>query len=433
MNSPRAFLKTLFDAAVASALPEHCLPPHLPAPGPGRTVVIGAGKAAARMAAVLERHWRGDADKLEGLVVTAYGQAVPTRQIEVVEAAHPVPDETGERAARRMLEKVRGLTADDRVIALISGGGSSLLPLPAPGLTLADKQALARALLRSGATIGEINTVRRHLSAIKGGRLAAACHPAPVTTLLLSDVPGDAPYDIASGPTVGDPTSAADALAVLERYRIDTPAAVRQRLQSRDGETVKPDDPRLADHTVTLIASAQTALDAAAEAARAAGVTPLILGDGLEGEARELGRVLAGIARQARRHGQPLAPPCVLLSGGETTVTVRGDGTGGRNVEALLGFGLALGPVSDIHALFADTDGIDGGAAIAGALWTPDSLDRAAGLGLDARAALDNNDAHPFFQALGDSLVTGPTGTNVNDFRAVFIASRELPHIVGAP
>lgn len=421
MKNPRSFLKHLFETAVASALPERCLPAYLPEPGPGRTVVVGAGKAAARMAAVLEQHWPGEPEKLSGLVVTAYGQARPTRWIEVLEAAHPVPDEASVRAAQRMLEKVANLGADDRVIALISGGGSSLLALPAAGLSLDDQQNLARALLRSGASIAEINIVRRHLSAIKGGRLATACHPAPLTTLLLSDVPGDAFHDIASGPTVADPTSCADALAILDRYHIETPAALRQHLKSGNGETIKPGDPRLAANTTTLIASAQTALEAVADQARAAGVAPLILGDGLEGEARELGRVLAGIAGQIRRHDQPLAPPCLLLSGGETTVTVRGEGTGGRNVEGLLGFGLALTEREGIHALFADTDGIDGGAPIAGAFWTPDTLDRATAMNLNARAALDCNDAHPFFQALNDDLVSGVTGTNVNDFRAILI------------
>ena len=423
MIPPRPFLESLFQAAVDAALPEQCLPPHLPAPGSGRTMVLGAGKAAARMATVLEAHWLerygADAlDTLEGLVVTRHGQALPTRRIEVLEAAHPVPDAAGERAARRMLALAERLTAEDRVIALISGGGSSLLPLPAAGLTLDDKQALGRALLRSGATIGEINTVRRQLSAIKGGRLAAACAPAPVLSLLLSDVPGDAPHDIASGPTVADPTTAADALAILRRYAVDAPPRVIAHLEKHrdDPALVLPDD-----HETRLVASGQTALEAAARVARAAGVTPLILGDGLEGEARELGRVLAGIAAQVGRHGQPLAPPCVLLSGGETTVTVRGDGVGGRNVEGLLGFGLALGPMAGVHALFADTDGVDGGADIAGALWSPDSLTRAATLGLDARAALDGNDAHSFFQALDDSLITGPTGTNVNDFRAILV------------
>lgn len=423
MNDPKAFLRDLFEHAVASALPEHCLSAHLPPPGPGRTVVIGAGKAAARMAVALEQHWRGDPARLSGLVVAPHGQALPTRHIEVTEAAHPLPDQAGEQAARRMLELVGNLRANDQVIALFSGGGSALLPLPAAGLTLDDKQQLGRALLRSGATIAEINTVRRHLSAIKGGRLAVACHPAPVTTLLLSDVPGDRPCDIASGPTVADPSSRQQALAILQRYRIDIPPPVRAHLESERSETIKADDPRLTGHQVRLIASAQTALQAAAERARALGVTPLILGDGLEGEARELGRVLAGIAMQVRRHGQPLAAPCVLLSGGETTVTVRGNGCGGRNVEALLGFGLALADSDHIHALFADTDGIDGGAEIAGALWTPDTLERAMALGLNARAALERNDAHPFFQALGDSLTSGATGTNVNDFRAVLITA----------
>lgn len=421
MNDPKAFLRDLFASAVASALPEHCLPAHLPPPGPGRTVVIGAGKAAARMALALERHWPGDPEKLSGLVVAPHGQALPTCHIEVAEAAHPVPDQAGMQAALRMLAQVSHLHADDQVIALISGGGSSLLPLPAAGLTLDDKQQLGRALLRSGATIAEINTVRRHLSAIKGGRLAAACYPAPVTTLLLSDVPGDRPCDIASGPTVADPTSRGEALAILERYRIEIPPPVRAHLESERSETIKADDRRLAGNQVQLIASAQTALQAAADRAGALGITSLILGDGLEGEARELGRVLAGIAMQVRRHGQPLAASCVLLSGGETTVTVRNDGCGGRNVEALLGFGLALADQHHVHALFADTDGIDGGAEIAGALWTPDTLTRATALGLNARAALDGNNAHSFFQALGDSVVSGATGTNVNDFRAVLM------------
>lgn len=418
MNDPRAFLRRLFDAAIAAADPARCLPPHLPKPGPGRTLVIGAGKAAARMAQVLEQHWSGP---LQGLVITRYGHAVPTRHIEVVEAGHPLPDQAGERAARRILERVRGLSADDQVIALISGGGSALLALPAAGLTLAAKQTLSATLLRCGASIGEINTVRRHLSAIKGGRLAAACHPARVLTLMISDVPGDHPFDIASGPTQADPSTRADALAVLERYAIDAPAAVLAHLNDEASETLKPGDARLAGQQSRLIASPRQALQAAAQQARSEGVRAVILGDDLEGEARDLGQFLAAMARSCARHGEPFAPPCVLLSGGETSVTVRHPGRGGRNVECLLALGLALGGQPGVHALAGDTDGVDGSEEIAGAIWTPDTLTRAAALGLNPRAELEGNNAHSFFAALGDSVITGPTLTNVNDFRAVFI------------
>lgn len=417
-SAPRALLRAMFDAAIAAAQPALCLPPHLPPPPKGRTLVIGAGKASAAMARALEDHWDGP---LEGLVVTRYGYSVPCRRIEIVEAAHPVPDAAGLRATERIAERVRGLGPDDLVIALISGGGSSLLVAPGEGLTLADKQAVNAALLRSGATISEMNVVRRHLSAIKGGRLAAACHPARLVTLLISDVPGDAPIDIASGPTVPDPSHCADALALVARYRIALPPAARALLESGRGESVKPGDPRLARAQTRIITAPQVALEAAAQVARGAGYTPYILGDSLEGESRELGRAMAGIARQVVVHGQPFATPCVLLSGGETTVTMRGQGRGGRNVEFLLALGVALDGLPRVHALAGDTDGVDGAEEIAGALLAPDTLQRAWAAGLRPRERLDDNDGHGFFQALGDSVVTGPTLTNVNDFRAVLI------------
>ena len=411
----------MFDAAVAAAQPALCVPRHLPVAPAGRVVVIGAGKASAAMARAVEDHWHGP---LSGLVVTRYGYAARCRQIEIVEAAHPVPDAAGESAARRMLRCVSGLTADDLVLCLISGGGSSLLPLALPGLTLADKQALNRALLASGASIGEMNCVRRHLSAIKGGRLAAACRPARVVNLVLSDVPGDDPIDIASGPTVADPTTCNDAMNILRRYEIDVPPRALGLLESDEGETLKPGDPRLPAIETRCIATPQMALEAAAAVARDAGITPHILGDAIEGEAREVARTMAGIARQVARRGQPVAPPCVLLSGGETTVTVRGQGRGGRNVEFLLSLGIALNGEPGIHAMAADTDGVDGQEEIAGALLTPDTLTRAWAHGLKPRERLDDNDGHGFFEALGDSVVTGPTLTNVNDFRAIMIDGR---------
>jgi glycerate 2-kinase len=414
----RALLRAMFDAAIAAAQPALCLPPHLPAPPKGRTLVIGAGKASAAMARALEDHWPAP---LQGLVVTRYGYAVPCQRIEIVEAAHPVPDAAGLCAAQRIHQLVQGLTADDLVIALISGGGSSLLVAPAPGLSLADKQAINTALLRSGATISEMNCLRRHLSALKGGRLGAACHPAQLLTLLISDVPGDDPIDIASGPTVGDPTTCADALAIVERYRLVLPPAARALLESGAGESVKPADPRLARAQTRLVTAPQMALEAAAQVARAAGVQPCILGDSLEGEARDIGKALAGITRQVARHGQPFQPPCVLLSGGETTVTLKGDGRGGRNVEFLLSLAVALDGLKGVHALAGDTDGVDGAEEIAGAVLTPDTLARAWALGINPRASLDRNDGHGFFQALGDSVITGPTLTNVNDFRAIVI------------
>jgi hydroxypyruvate reductase len=393
----------------------------LPEPGKGKVLVIGAGKASAAMARALEKSWAGPLSALSGLVVTRYGYAVPCERIEIVEAAHPVPDEAGLRAAQRMMELVRGLGPDDTVICLISGGGSSLLPLPLAGITLEDKQLVNRALLTSGATINEMNCVRRHLSGIKGGRLAAACYPAHVVTLLISDVPGDRPSDIASGPTVGDPTTCADALAIVKRYGIALPAAVRDVLESGRGESVKPGDPRLARCETRMIATPQMALEAAAAVARDAGITPYILGNAIEGEARDVGKAMAGMAHQVAEFGQPFARPCVMLSGGETTVTVRGNGRGGRNVEFLLSLGLALEGRAGIHALAGDTDGVDGQEEIAGAVLAPDSLERAWGLGIKPADALQDNDGHGFFGALGDSVITGPTLTNVNDFRAVLV------------
>jgi len=418
---PRPLLRRLAEAAIDAVAPTRCVPDHLPTPPRGRTVVLGAGKAAAAMAQIVERHWPATAP-LSGLVVTRYGHAAACSRIEVVEAAHPVPDAAGLEAARCTLDLVRGLTADDLVLALISGGGSALLALPADGLTLGDKQQVSRALLRCGATIQEINTVRRHLSAIKGGRLAVACAPARVVTLAISDVPGDDPAVIASGPTVADPTTCAEALGVLEKYRIAAPRAVLAHLHAARDETPKPGDPRLAGATVHVIATARDALEAAAVAARAAGIEPLLLGDALEGEASVLAREHAVLARRIARGEGPIAAPCVLLSGGETTVTVRGNGRGGRNTEYLLALACALEGHPCIHAQAIDTDGIDGTEDVAGAVVGPDTLTRAQGLGLDAPALLADNDSHTLFAALGDLIVTGPTRTNVNDFRAILIA-----------
>jgi hydroxypyruvate reductase len=421
-------LRQMFDAAVAAAQPERCLAPYLERieQPRGRLVIVGAGKAAAGMAQVAEAHWRSRGVTAEGVVVTRYGQAAACDVIAVLEAAHPVPDAAGMAAAARILRSVQGLSADDTVLCLISGGGSALLPLPLAGITLAEKQAVTRALLQCGASIGEMNCLRRHLSAIKGGRLAAACHPARVVSLLISDVPGDDPADIASGPTVADPTSCADALAIVRRYGIELPPAVEMLLTSGAGESIKPGDARLARCETHLVAAPQAALDAAARVAEAAGVAAHILGDALEGEARELGRVLGGMALQVARRQQPFATPCVLLSGGETTVTVRGTGCGGRNVEFLLSLALTLRGAPGVFALAADTDGVDGVAEIAGAWLTPETLARAHALGLSPRAALDDNDAHTFFQALGQSLMTGPTGTNVNDFRAILVGFQSI-------
>lgn len=411
-------LRRMFDAAIAAAQPALCVPPLLPPAPKGRLVVIGAGKASAAMARAVEQHWPGP---LSGLVVTRYGYAVPCERIEIVEAAHPVPDAAGEKAAARLLQTVQGLGADDLVLCLISGGGSALLPLPLPGLTLADLQALNQALLASGASITEMNCVRRHLSAIQGGRLAAACHPARVLNLLLSDVPGDDPIDIASGPTVPDSTTCADALAILRRYRIRVPPAALAWLESGDGESLKPGDLRLPRIDTRFIATPQKALEAAAAVARQAGLQAHILGDAIEGEARDVAKALAGIALQTVRRGQPFQSPCVLLSGGETTVTLKGQGRGGRNVEFLLALAVALRGEPGIHALAGDTDGVDGQEEIAGALIGPDTLDRAWAMGLNPRERLDANDGHGFFEALGVTVITGPTLTNVNDFRAIVI------------
>ncbi len=413
------FLLSLFSVAIAAADPAKVVPAHLPPRPRGRTIVLGAGKASAAMARAVEKAWPGP---LSGLVVTRYGHAVACERIEIVEAAHPVPDQAGQDAARRILEFAATAGPDDLVLCLISGGGSALLALPADGITLADKQAVNRALLTSGADIGEMNVVRKHLSAIKGGRLAAAAWPAPLVALAISDVPGDDLSIIASGPTVADPSTFADAREILARYAITPPASVAAHLAEAADETPKPGDQRLSHATTTIIASPLASLEAAAEAARKAGVTPLILGDALEGEAREVGRVMAGIALSARQHGQPLAAPAVLLSGGETTVTVRASGgKGGRNAEFLAGLAVTLNDAPGIFALAGDTDGIDGSEDNAGAIVTPDTLARAHGLGLDLHASLAGNDCWSFFHALGDLVMTGPTLTNVNDFRAVLV------------
>ena len=414
-------LNAMFNAAVAAAQPSRCIPSHLPAPPPGRTIVIGAGKASAAMAQALEQHWQGPKAALSGLVVTRYDYAVPCEHIEIVEAAHPVPDAAGERAAARILEYVQGLTADDLVICLISGGGSALLTLPAAGLTLDDKQAINKALLKSGANITEMNCVRKHLSAIKGGRLAAACAPAKVVTLTISDVPGDDPAVIASGPTVPDPTTFADALAILDKYDITEPASVLAHLQQGAEETPKSGDARLANTETIMIATPQASLQAAAQVAQEAGYAPLILGDSLEGEAKDVALVHAGIAKQVLHHQQPVSAPCVLLSGGETTVTVRGKGRGGRNAEFALALALALDGATNVHAIACDTDGIDGTEDNAGAIVTPDSLQRAEALNVNAKQYLADNNGYSFFQALDDLVISGPTLTNVNDFRAIVI------------
>jgi glycerate 2-kinase len=415
---PEKILRSLFDAAVAAAQAETCVAPYLPPRPKGRTIVIGAGKASATMAREVEDNWDGD---LSGIVITPYGHGVSCRTIEVVEAAHPVPDEAGRDAARRILESVQGLSEDDLVLFLVSGGGSALLALPAPGLTLEDKQAVNSALLKSGANISEMNCVRKHLSAIKGGRLAAAAVPAEVVTLAISDVPGDDLAVIASGPTVPDPTTYEDARAVLEKYGLNPPASVMERIVAAEDETPKPDDPRFARTQAVLVATPQMALEAAAKVAREAGLTALIMGDSIEGEARDVAQVFAGIARQVTNHGQPAGAPCVLLSGGETTVSVKGTGRGGRNAEFLLAMAVALGGQPGIWAIACDTDGIDGTEKNAGCLLRPDTLARAEAKGVSAKAMLANNDGYSFFDAVGGLVVTGPTLTNVNDFRAILI------------
>ena len=416
----RSALRAVFDAAVAAADPLEMLAHHLPDKPRGRCIVVGAGKSAAVMAAALEAAWPDVA--MSGAVVTRYGHAVPTQRIEVIEASHPVPDANSERGAKRLLELVQGLGPDDLVLALISGGGSALLALPADGLTLADKQAVNRALLASGATITEMNAVRKHLSAIKGGRLAAAAAPARVVTLAISDVPGDDPAVIASGPTVPDATSFADARALVARFGLDLPAQVITRLARDDDETPKPGS--LPNAEFHLIATPAMALRAAAETARGLGLTPLILGDALEGESRELGIVMAGIARSVRDHDLPLAAPALLLSGGETTVTIGSGkaGRGGRNTEFLLGLAVALAGLPGVWAVAGDTDGIDGTEDAAGAIVTPNTLARAEAAGLSARAVLGGHDSYSLFDAIDDLIRTGPTLTNVNDIRGVLIA-----------
>jgi glycerate 2-kinase len=427
-DDPRALLRRLLDAAVQRALPAHSMAPFLPPPptGRGRTLVLGAGKAGGAMAAALDALWPVDAP-LRGVVITRYGHVPPAYanqrgRIDVVQAAHPVPDEAGLLATQHMVELTRGLTADDLVLCLVSGGGSSLLTLPAAGVSLADKQAINKALLKSGAPIDDMNCVRKHLSAIKGGRLAAMCAPARVVTLLISDVPGDAPGIIASGPTVPDASTCADALAVCTRYGIALPDAARRGLENGEFETPKPHDAVFAGHQVHMMATPQQSLQAAADLARSLGLTPHILSDEIEGESREVGKVHAALARAVARHGQPFAKPCVILSGGETTVTVNSKGgRGGRATEFLLGCAIALQSEPGVHVLAADTDGIDGIEDNAGAIVTPSTLQRAQAMGMKAHDFLDRNDAYNFFKPLGDLVVTGPTFTNVNDFRALLV------------
>ena len=417
----RRLLLDMFQAAVNAAAPALCVPAHLPPRPKGRTIVVGAGKAAASMAAVVEAHWNGP---LEGLVVTRYGHGVQCKHIEVVEASHPAPDRAGLKAARRILDKVSGLAADDLVLVLISGGGSALLALPVDDITLADKQAINRALLKCGAHIAEINTVRKHLSAIKGGHLAVAAQPARVVALAISDVPGDDLSIIASGPTVPDVSTRTDALAVLTKYGIEIPATIAVHLNDEVSETPKPGDPRFANVTNSLVATPQKSLEAAARVVRDAGLPSVILGNAIEGESREVGIVHAGIARQCGDWGQPLEIPCVLISGGETTVAVRGNGRGGRNTEFLLSLGIATDGRNGIWALAADTDGIDGSEDNAGAILTPDMLQRARFADIDVKTRLADNDAYSVFAALNDLVMTGPTLTNVNDFRAILVTKR---------
>lgn len=419
-------LKAMFEAAVRAAQPQETIPDHLPEIPVGRTIVIGAGKASAEMARVFETHWRGPIDQLSGLVVTRYDYAVKCQHIEIVEAAHPVPDEAGEAAARRILNTVSDLSEDDLVVCLISGGGSALLSLPAEGLTLDDKQQLNRELLKCGANIREMNCVRKHLSAIKGGRLAQAIYPAKLVTLMISDVPDDDPDVIASGPTVPDPTSYNDAIDIINRYGIREPVAAVEHLKAgalseKLTETPKPGNKCFDNTDAVLVATPQRSLEAAAEVARQNGLNPLILGDSIEGEASQVAVVHAGITKQIIRHNQPLEKPCVLLSGGETTVTVKGHGRGGRNAEFSLSLAIALNGAEGVYCLAADTDGIDGSEDNAGCLVSPTTLKKAAGKQLKAKDYLANNDAYSFFEQLDDLLITGPTMTNVNDFRALLI------------
>ena len=430
-QDPAAFLRHLYDVAVRNALPIEGLARSLPKPPKGRTLVLGAGKAGGSMAQALEALWPAEAP-LSGLVVTRYDHIPPrpeglAQRLEVVEAAHPVPDAAGLAAAERILALTQGLTENDLVICLISGGGSSLLTLPAEGIDLAEKQRINKALLESGAAIGEMNCVRKHLSRIKGGRLAAACHPAKVVTLTISDVPGDDPSVIASGPTVPDATTCADALSILNRYQISIPESVRAALQDGQLETPKPGDARFAGHEVHLIATPQQSLEAAAAAAREAGIAVHVLSDEMEGESREVGKVHAALARAVAKRGEPFAKPCVILSGGETTVTIRprqpgaAKGRGGRAGEFCMGLAQALQGQEKVWALAADTDGIDGVEDNAGARVSPFTLKRAAEKNMRISDYLDRNDAYGYFEALGDLVITGPTHTNVNDFRAILI------------
>ena len=420
LQDPTALLRGLFDAAVAAADPLLCVPPHLPEPPVGRTVVIGAGKASALMAKAVEDNWPGP---LEGLVVTRYGYGVDCARVEIVEASHPVPDAAGQAAAGRILDIAAGLGPDDLCLALISGGASALLSVPGPGLSLDDKQQVNRLLLRSGATISEMNCLRKHLSAIKGGRLAGAVAPSRLVTLMISDVPGDDPATIGSGPTVPDATTFADALAVVERYQIELPARVRDVLEAAVDETPKPGDPVFEKTVAEIVARPQMSLEAAARAAERAGLQPLLLGDAIEGEARLIAREHARMAIGLRGQRSAGQPPVVLLSGGELTVTMVGDGRGGPNGEYMLAMAEALAGAPGIHALACDTDGVDGSEDNAGALISPDTLGRARGLGVDPAAHLTANDSYGFFKAVDGLVMTGPTFTNVNDFRAVLVLS----------
>ena len=414
----RSLLRQMFDVAVATADPIQCIPAHLPPPPEGRTIVVGAGKAGVRMAGAVEANWPSP---LEGLMIVPYGYKSNDGRIEIVEASHPVPDEAGNRAAKRILDLVSSAGPEDIVLCLISGGGSALMSLPAEGLTADEKASLNSALLRCGANISEMNRVRKHLSAIKGGRLAAAAAPAPMVSLLISDVPGDDPAVIASGPTVADPTTCEDAARILEKYAIGEPVAAIDLLKSGQTETLKPGAECFDAHSVKIVATPKMALEAAADLARTGGIEPVILGDAIEGEARDVAKNMAEIATELRRTGKPVRAPAVLLSGGETTVTVTGNGRGGRNCEFLLALALALNGAQGIYALAADTDGIDGIETNAGAFITPDSLVRASNNGMDANAFLADNDSFSFFDQLEDLVVTGPTHTNVNDFRAILV------------
>lgn len=415
---PKSFLISIFDAAVAAADPERTIRDHLPAKPRGRTIVIGAGKGSAQMAAAFEKVWDGP---IEGLVVTRYGYGAKCERIEIIEAAHPVPDAAGLEASRRLLEKVQGLTSDDLVVALISGGGSALLPSPAAGLTLADEIAVNEALLASGAPIAAMNTIRKHVSTIKGGRLAAAAWPAKVVSLVVSDIPGDNPALVASGPTVPDTGSREDALASIAAYGMKLPDAVMEHINSAEADAPSPGDERFAGNEVHLIASAGVSLEAAAAEAKRQGIEAVILSDSIEGEAREVGGVHAAIAREVATRNRPFSKPVLILSGGETTVTLRAKGKGGRNSEFLLAFAIGISGADNIHALAADTDGIDGSEDNAGAFADGSTVARMRAAGVDAKATLAGNNAWTAFNAIGDLFVPGPTGTNVNDLRAILV------------